>query len=230
MKYWRLLTTGLAELRGAVPVADGVGGFTWETPAQAGFGVGSPGPPGPQGPIGPPGVTGSSGPTGPPGPQGSAGATGPSGPAGPAGGASFYTSIGDGASQIFTIAHNLGIRNVLVEVYRSVAPYDEVDADVERTDSNTITVRTTTVPSPSQYTVIVAGPGAVAAGSGDLTSVYNQVAAAATWSVPHNLGKYPTVGVVDTGNNWLIADVHYVDVNNLTVSFAGATSGKVYCN
>lgn len=67
-------------------------------------------------------------------------------------------------------------------------------------------------------------------GGGDLNFVHNQAAAAATWTVTHNLGKFPAANVVDSGGNWLLPNIQYVDVNTLTVTFANATSGKVYVN
>jgi hypothetical protein len=75
------------------------------------------------------------------------------------------------------------------------------------------------------------GPaGPAGTGGGDLTYAHNQASAALTWSVAHNLGKYPAVEVVDSGNNVLMPDVHYVDTNNLTVTFGAPASGKVYVN
>jgi hypothetical protein len=50
------------------------------------------------------------------------------------------------------------------------------------------------------------------------------------WTVTHNLGKFPAVMVVDTGNSVLEADIHYADANQLTVSFGAPTSGKAYLN
>jgi hypothetical protein len=69
-----------------------------------------------------------------------------------------------------------------------------------------------------------------AAGVGDLTYVYTQASAIVTWTVPHSLGKFPAVQVVDTGGNWLLPDIHYVDANSLTITFGTATSGKAYVN
>jgi hypothetical protein len=66
--------------------------------------------------------------------------------------------------------------------------------------------------------------------TGDLSFVYTQVSAAATWSVAHNLGKNPAVTVVDTGDNELLVDVVYVDLNNLTIKLASPTSGKAFMN
>jgi len=59
--------------------------------------------------------------------------------------------------------------------------------------------------------------------------VYTQGTAAATWTVAHNLGHFPAVTVVDTGNNTILPDCHFIDQNNLTLTFGSATSGKAYC-
>jgi len=62
------------------------------------------------------------------------------------------------------------------------------------------------------------------------TYTYSQVSAATTWNVNHNLNCFPSATVVDSGNSEIIPDLHYVDANNLTLSFAAATSGKAYLN
>lgn len=67
-------------------------------------------------------------------------------------------------------------------------------------------------------------------GGGDLNYVHNQVAPAASWAITHNLAKFPSVSVVDSGLNLIMPDVHYVDNNNLSLSFGASTSGKAYLN
>jgi hypothetical protein len=67
-------------------------------------------------------------------------------------------------------------------------------------------------------------------GPGSATYTHTQGTLAATWNVVHNLGKYPSVSVVDSGGSVVIPNVVYVDANNVTVTFGAATSGKVYCN
>jgi|SRR5215471_1837454 len=74
------------------------------------------------------------------------------------------------------------------------------------------------------------GPTGPAGPAGQITLfVYTQGTAAATWNVAHNLGHFPAVTVVDTGNNTIMPDCHFVDQNNLTLTFGSATSGKAYC-
>lgn len=59
---------------------------------------------------------------------------------------------------------------------------------------------------------------------------HTQGVASATWNVSHNLDKYPSVTVVLSTGQKGYGDVTYVDENNLTISFAGAESGKAYMN
>lgn len=67
-------------------------------------------------------------------------------------------------------------------------------------------------------------------GVGDLTYVHTQSSAATVWTINHNLGKYPTVTVIDSGDNVVIGDVTYLDINNLTVEFSAAFGGKAILN
>ena len=59
---------------------------------------------------------------------------------------------------------------------------------------------------------------------------HNQAIASATWSVSHGLNKFPSVTVVLSTGQKGYGDVTYIDSNNLTVSFAGAETGKAYIN
>jgi hypothetical protein len=202
--------------------------------------LGNEGPPGPEGPMGPSGapgpqgadstVPGPPGPTGPQGIQGLQGVKGDTGATGPGGGATYSQVIGDGTNQSFTIVHNIGVRGVSVTVYRNTAPFDEIEADVEFTSTNVVTVRTLQVPTLDQYVVFVSGPGAAGAAGSDLTYIHTQSSLAATWNVLHNLGKYPSVSVVDSGGSAIIPNVSYAGVNQVSISFDAPTSGKAYLN
>lgn len=65
---------------------------------------------------------------------------------------------------------------------------------------------------------------------GDKTYVHDQQTASLTWVVDHNLGKYPSVTVVDTSGNEFTSDVFYNSLNQLTITHSVAFSGKAYCN
>lgn len=59
---------------------------------------------------------------------------------------------------------------------------------------------------------------------------YTQISSTTEWTITHNLGKYPSVSVVDSGGNWVIGDVRYINENELVVSFLYEFSGKAYLN
>jgi hypothetical protein len=71
---------------------------------------------------------------------------------------------------------------------------------------------------------------ATGGGGADATYVHVQSTASATWTVGHNLGKYPSVSVVDTGGTTVIPDVHYDSPAAVTLTFGAPTSGQAFCN
>jgi len=60
--------------------------------------------------------------------------------------------------------------------------------------------------------------------------MHDQDSASAIWSVTHNLYKYPSVTVVDSGENIVYGDVAYINDTQLTINFTSAFSGKAYLN
>lgn len=70
----------------------------------------------------------------------------------------------------------------------------------------------------------------VGEGGSDKTFVFTQNVASDLWIINHNLNKFPSVSIVDSGNNMVIGDVIYENANNLQISFSGAFSGSAYLN
>jgi hypothetical protein len=66
--------------------------------------------------------------------------------------------------------------------------------------------------------------------AGDKTFIFDQGVPAATWNITHNLGKFPSVSVVDTANTAGFGAVSYTNDNQLTITFSGAFAGKAYLN
>jgi hypothetical protein len=64
----------------------------------------------------------------------------------------------------------------------------------------------------------------------DATHVHEQSSPSASWAITHNLGKYPSVTVVDSAGSVVIGDVTYNNLNQVTLSFGGAFSGKAFFN
>lgn len=69
-------------------------------------------------------------------------------------------------------------------------------------------------------------------GSGGASPAYvhSQNIAANEWVINHNLNKFPSVTIVDSGGSVVVGDVQYLSMNKISVSFAGAFSGKAYLN
>ena len=63
-------------------------------------------------------------------------------------------------------------------------------------------------------------------------STYTQCfeVAAAKWTITHNLGKYPSVTVVDSANTVVVGNVDYTTSNSLVITFNAAFSGCVFLN
>lgn len=66
--------------------------------------------------------------------------------------------------------------------------------------------------------------------SGDKSYIHTQLTASTSWTIDHTLGKYPSVTIVDSGNNVVVGDIQYNTTNQLTVTFQSSVSGKAYIN
>ena len=60
--------------------------------------------------------------------------------------------------------------------------------------------------------------------------VFTQDNVADTWVILHNLNKYPSTTVVDSGLNVNIGDITYDSKNQITIRFSAPFSGKAFLN
>ena len=65
-------------------------------------------------------------------------------------------TIGDGSATSYVITHNLGTRDVVIQVY-DAASYDTVLADTIRTSTDTATVTFATAPASNAYVAVITG-------------------------------------------------------------------------
>ena len=86
--------------------------------------------------------------------------------------------------------------------------------------------KTTVAQQPVQNAIDIAG----LKGGGDKNYIHVQNTPSATWTVPHNLGKKPSVVIVDSADDVVYGEITYTDDNNITLTFSGAFSGKAYFN
>ena len=66
--------------------------------------------------------------------------------------------------------------------------------------------------------------------AGDKTYEFTQTVPATTWNIQHNLSKFPSITVIDTGNTVVIGQYTYIDNNNVTLNFSAGFAGKAYLN
>jgi hypothetical protein len=68
----------------------------------------------------------------------------------------FTSAVGNGTLTQIPVTHNLGARDVTVQVYDS-ATYDTVECDVVRTSTTVVTLGFTVAPASGAYTVVIVG-------------------------------------------------------------------------
>lgn len=66
--------------------------------------------------------------------------------------------------------------------------------------------------------------------SADKNYVHKQSSAADQWTIVHNLGKYPSITVVDSAGTVVVGEIILQTTEQAVISFNGAFSGKAYCN
>lgn len=71
----------------------------------------------------------------------------------------YTATIGDGINTTYTVSHNFGTRNVAVQVYAitGAGAYQTVETDVDRPDSNSVTIGFGEAPSLNSYVAVVQG-------------------------------------------------------------------------
>lgn len=67
----------------------------------------------------------------------------------------FASDIGDGISNTITISHNLSTRDIQVEVYRNLSPWDTIFCDVVRPTINSVTLIFGGPPQINEYRLVV---------------------------------------------------------------------------
>lgn len=65
---------------------------------------------------------------------------------------------------------------------------------------------------------------------GDHHYVHEQMVPSAVWEVTHNMGKFPSVQVINNFNEVVVGDILFVDDLSVVISFAGPFSGKAIFN
>lgn len=62
------------------------------------------------------------------------------------------------------------------------------------------------------------------------TYVHTQSTSSATWTITHNMNKYPSVTIIDSANTVVEGEVEYTSLNEVEVTFSGGFTGTAYMN
>jgi hypothetical protein len=62
------------------------------------------------------------------------------------------------------------------------------------------------------------------------TYIHDQGNPSDVWTIEHNLGKFPSVSVVDSANSIVTGEVQYITKHKIKVTFTSGFSGKAYLN
>ena len=66
--------------------------------------------------------------------------------------------------------------------------------------------------------------------AGAPTFIFTQNVPSTTWNITHNLGKFPSITVIDTGNTVVTGEYNYTSNTNVILTFSAAFAGKAYLN
>lgn len=70
----------------------------------------------------------------------------------------------------------------------------------------------------------------LAPGLADAHFVHHQDVPALVWTIQHNLGKKPSVEIIDSAGTKVEGEIEYIDDNTVRIKFTAEFSGKAICN
>lgn len=97
-------------------------------------------------------------------------------------------------------------------------------------DRCTLVQPATGEPVIASWTPTATVPDAVITGAGDKHFEFTQSSPSSTWTINHNLGKRPSVTVVDSAGTEWHSEAQHVSDNTCVVKFAAPFSGKAFLN
>ena len=62
------------------------------------------------------------------------------------------------------------------------------------------------------------------------TFEYEQIVPSTSWEITHNLSKFPSITVIDSGDTVVAGEYVYNSNNKVTLNFSAAFAGKAYLN
>jgi hypothetical protein len=69
----------------------------------------------------------------------------------------YATTIGDGSAISYTVTHNLGTKDLTVQIFENNADYNQIEADVQHTSDSVVTIKFASAPTAGEYRVVIVG-------------------------------------------------------------------------
>jgi len=97
-------------------------------------------------------------------------------------------------------------------------------------DGDVTVVRPTNTAQVRVFNTATVVPAVINLGGSFQNYVFDQIAASTTWNISHNLGRRPSVTVVNSAGKIVVGDVTHNSDNSLTIQFSSGLSGQAYLN
>ena len=129
--------------------------------------------------------------------------------------------------------------NILISEQNSISTFGHFKIDsyaINNPDDGFYTLNLTNIAGNGNLTELLYYDFAVftLSSQGTPTYVFEQVVPKMVWGtngiVTHNLGKFPSITVIDTGGTVVTGEYIYIDTNNVILNFSAPFAGKAYLN
>jgi hypothetical protein len=138
---------------------------------------------------------------------------------------------------------NVGLTTYIQQVYRLLVDFDYM----QNVDTNSIispynfdifvgidwtiiTNKPFVFNSPTNKQILLYDSATSKWINSDWGYVHTQTSPSITWTITHNLNKYPSVTIVDSAGTVVEGDISYSNTNLVVVTFSSTFSGKAYFN
>lgn len=120
-------------------------------------------------------------------------------------------------------------KNILITLDETNIKFNNLETNVQVDLENQFKIKDKTDETLVKILMLKGEKGDTGSG-GDKNYVHTQLTSSDTWVITHNLNKYPSVTTFDSTGEEVIGDITYNNVNQVTISFAGAFKGRATLN
>jgi len=122
--------------------------------------------------------------------------------------------------------------DILISEQNNISDFGHFTIDSYTTKGNFHTLNVTNIGANSNLEIDKFYDFAVftLSSKGAPTFIFDQGVPATTWDITHNLGKFPSITVIDTGDTVVTGEYTYTNNNNVVLTFSAAFAGKAYLN